>query len=205
MNQQDKLHPLKIGIPVLITIGMAIFILALLNHLSSDKIRENAQRERLRLIHEVLPENIDNDIFADQVTIKGNKNLGLAKQLTLFRIMQHNEQTGIVLLPVITRGYNGPIELVISIMKDGSLSGVRVIRHEETKGMGDGIDHTVSDWILMFTGRSLTNPANDLWAVQQEGGEFDQLSGATITSRSVINIIHKVLNYHALHQKELYQ
>ncbi|NIQ15194.1 MAG: FMN-binding protein, partial [Candidatus Dadabacteria bacterium] len=52
--------------------------------------------------------------------------------------------------------------------------------------------------MTQFTGRSLENTSSDVWAVEQEGGHFDQISGATISSRAVINAVHVVLEYYEL-------
>ncbi len=67
-------------------------------------------------------------------------------------------------------GYSGTIRLLVGINIDGSLSGVRVISHRETPGLGDAIDETRSDWIHVFDGKSLHNPEAAGWAVSKDGG-----------------------------------
>lgn len=86
-------------------------------------------------------------------------------------------------------GYNGDIRLVIAIDPDGELIAVRVLEHRETPGLGDAIEHTKSDWISQFSGRSLNNPTPDRWQADRLGGEFDTISSATITSTAVIEAI----------------
>jgi electron transport complex protein RnfG len=86
--------------------------------------------------------------------------------------------------------------LLVGIHVDGSLSGVRVVAHRETPGLGDAIEEERSDWILGFTGKSLQNPSLQQWAVKKDGGAFDQLTGATITPRAVVKAVRQALLYY---------
>jgi len=84
------------------------------------------------------------------------------------------------------------------------ITGVRVLGHKETEDLGDGIDQNKSDWIFSFDGRSLRNTEKALWAVKKEGGDFDQLSGATISTRAVIHAVEYTLNYYETNKERLY-
>ena len=46
---------------------------------------------------------------------------------------------------------------------------------------------------------------NGIRLVGSEGGAFDEVSGATITSRAVINAVRNVLSYHDLARYSLYR
>ena len=61
-----------------------------------------------------------------------------------------------------------------------------------------------SDWLLGFKDRSLDIPKND-WAIKKDEGKLDQLSGATITSRSIINVIYKTLQYYSENRDKFYK
>lgn len=92
-------------------------------------------------------------------------------------------------------GFSGPIRLLVGVDSAGVVTGVRVLEHRETPGLGDLIDSDKSDWILQFTGKSLVSPDAPLWAIKRDGGEFDQFTGASITPRAVINAIKETLAY----------
>jgi len=92
-------------------------------------------------------------------------------------------------------GFAGPIRLLVGIDASGAITGIRVLEHRETPGLGDLIDADKSDWIFQFDGRSLGAPPVPGWAIKRDGGEFDQLTGASITPRSVINAIRDTLIY----------
>ena len=80
---------------------------------------------------------------------------------------------------------------------------MRVIAHKETPGLGDAIERKKSSWIDIFNGRSLQSPGAARWKVRKDGGEFDQLSGATISPRAIIKAVRGLLIYFAAHQGEL--
>ena len=101
-------------------------------------------------------------------------------------------------------GYSGTIGLLIGIMADGTLSGVRVIQHKETPGLGDQIELAKSRWITSFNGKSLTHPTETGWAVKKDQGDFDQFAGATITPRAVVTAVHKALQYFDHYHAELF-
>jgi electron transport complex protein RnfG len=78
---------------------------------------------------------------------------------------------------------------------DDTISGVRVLKHQETPGLGDKVELRKSDWINSFTGRKLLSEQDERWAVTKDNGMFDQFTGATITPRSVVNAVKKALIY----------
>ena len=102
-------------------------------------------------------------------------------------------------------GYGGPMRLLIAVDSEGVLIGVRVLDHHETPGLGDAIELGRSDWILAFGNRSLSNPESELWAVRKDGGDFDQLTGATTTARAVVRAVHHFLIYFREHRDDLFE
>ena len=94
----------------------------------------------------------------------------------------------------------GTIVLLVGVLADGRLAGVRVIGHKETPGLGDKIEVAKADWIHAFAGKAL---ATARWAVKKDGGEFDQFAGATITPRAVVKAVKEGLAFYAAHRAEI--
>jgi electron transport complex protein RnfG len=92
-------------------------------------------------------------------------------------------------------GYAGPIRVLVGVGTDGSVTGVRIVAHRETPGLGDRIDQSRSDWVYQFDGRALGDPVEARWLLEVDGGEFDQLTGASVTPRAVIKAIRDTLIY----------
>jgi len=93
------------------------------------------------------------------------------------------------------QGYNGNIDFIMAINNDGSVSGIRVLKHQETPGLGDKIEIRKSDWITSFTGKKIRSEDDSRWAVTKDNGMFDQFTGATITPRAVVNGVKSTLKY----------
>jgi len=68
---------------------------------------------------------------------------------------------------------------------------VRTLRHQETPGLGDKIEVEKSDWIKSFAEKQVRGADDDRWAVQRDGGMFDQFTGATITPRAVVSAVKR--------------
>jgi electron transport complex protein RnfG len=124
--------------------------------------------------------------------------------VTVYRVFA-NEQPVAALFVVSARdGFSGPIKLLVGIAASGAITGVRVLEHKETPGLGDLIESSRSDWILQFSGRSLGNPEVSRWAIRRDGGDFDQLTGASITPRAVVKAIKETLLYFDTHRDEVF-
>lgn len=107
--------------------------------------------------------------------------------------LSHNGQPSGYLVSTASKGYGGPIQLLIGIDGEGQVTGVRVTAHTETPGLGDQIERAKSSWIDSFAGRSLANTSSRQWQVRKDGGDFDQFTGATITPRAVVAGVHDTL------------
>jgi len=101
-------------------------------------------------------------------------------------------------------GFSGVIRILVGVEFDGTITGVRILQHRETPGLGDKIESARSDWIFQFDGRSMANPEVTGWAIRNDGGEFDQLTGASVTPRAVIGAIRDTLLYFDEHRDEIF-
>ena len=63
-------------------------------------------------------------------------------------------------------GYAGPIRILVGVDAGGAVTGVRILEHRETPGLGDGIDSSRSAWVHQFDGRSLGNPPAGAWQLR---------------------------------------
>lgn len=119
--------------------------------------------------------------------------------LSITPIVTDVEQLGVVLPITAVQGYSGPIQLLLALDQQQRIVGVRAIEHRETPGLGDQIETRKSDWMLAFNGLRYDDLAPDDWAVQNDGGQFDSFTGATITPRAVVDALKETLAYLARH------
>lgn len=193
-----------IVLPLVILALASAILLTVANYFTDETIKTNARERQLQIINTVMPLEHNNELYDDYIEIPEPEYFGTTETVTVFRARMNGQPVGIVLMPVIAKGYNGNIHLLIGISFDGTLLAVRVLKHQETEGIGDLIEREKSDWIDTFSGLSLENTPTENWAVKNDGGSFDQLSGATITSRGVVNAVRKSLEYYKLNRDKLY-
>lgn len=170
-----------------------------------DEIRENERRALLDSIHDVFPrERHDNDLFESTHEVRAPDMFGTPGPVTVYRATRDGEPVGAVFPVIAPDGYNGSIRLLMGLETDGTVTGVRVLSHKETPGLGDGIEIEKSNWIKSFNGKSLGQPPKAEWAVEADGGEFDQFTGATITPRAVVSAVRRALVNYPARRDELY-
>ena len=137
----------------------------------------------------------DNILIETTLTIDLPHELPGNEPVLVYRGLFNSEPVAALFVVTALDGFSGPIKLLIGIEAEGSVTAVRVLSHHETPGLGDFIDSTKSDWIDQFEDRSLADPDRLLWALSRDGGEFDQVTGASITSRAALKAIKETLLY----------
>ena len=168
-------------------------------------IEASEKAARLSLFKEILPaENYDNDLLASQVTIAPNALLG-NRLPSIANVAKQKQQTaGVILEAIAHDGYSGDIKLLIAIRADGSISGVRVLAHKETPGLGDYIDIAHGNWIKLFDNESLQKTPLEKWQVKKDGGQYDYMVGATITPRAVVKAVKQALQFYQQNKQTLF-
>ncbi|MFJ7315689.1 RnfABCDGE type electron transport complex subunit G [Pseudomonas sp. NPDC098747] len=108
-----------------------------------------------------------------------------------------------VLLRSRSEGYAASIELLIAIDDHGKLLGVKTLKQNETPALGGHLGDWPNAWLQVLVGKSNDEPTGAGWALKKDQGQFDQMAGATITSRAVINAVHDALGYFDQHRAAL--
>ena len=124
----------------------------------------------------------------------------------VYRVYHDGEPAAALFVVSARDGYSGPIRLLVGIGVGGDIAGIHVLEHSETPGLGDGIEASKSDWALQFAGKSLTEPvaARGGWAIRPDGGEFDHLTGASVTPRAVVKAVKQTLIYFAANRDAVF-
>ena len=168
---------------------------------TKDTIEANAEAEKLHLINEVIdPKSYDNDLLRDVAALPSGEAFGIDGKASVWRARKNGQPVALVMEAVAPNGYAGKINMVISVLNDGTIGGVRITEHHETPGLGDYIDpakdkNKASPWISQFKARSLTTTPLDRFKVKKDGGDITYRAGATISPRAVTGAVVKALQY----------
>lgn len=193
-------NSIGLGIFAIVTAGL----IAVTQQVTKERIEKNILHAQQAAFSEILPHQYyDNDLYASQVQLAADPLLG-SKDMSFAYIGRVNgEFSGIIFESIAPGGYNGSMSLLVAINRDGVVTGSRVIRHQETPGLGDKIDMKKSDWMRSFENISFTNLEKKHWKVKRDNGHFDQFTGATITPRAIVKSVKNTLEYYQLHKADL--
>lgn len=154
--------------------------------LTKGKIDEAVAKQQQALLSEILPSNYyDNDIMAN---CKMPDSREIDKICTA---LLQDKINAYVIEATAPDGYSGNIRLLFGMTVEGEILGVRVLEHKETPGLGDKIETRISNWILSFNHKKISQDNLADWAVKKDGGKFDQFAGATITPRAIVNQVKR--------------
>jgi electron transport complex protein RnfG len=137
----------------------------------------------------------DNNLIESVKTISMPEDLPGNEEVEVYRARIGNRPVAAMFVVTAVDGFSGPIRLLVGIDAQGIITGARVLQHRETPGLGDFIDSSKSDWIDQFADKSLAAPDVASWSLRRDGGEFDQVTGASITSRAVVKAVRETLLY----------
>jgi len=172
---------------------------------AKDRIAANERARLVASLNSVLdPTIVGADLNPVLISASDTELLGSDEPIDVFIVLTDGRPAAAVFATIAPDGYNAEIQLLVGISIDEKITGVRVVRHRETPGLGDAIEIAKSDWITQFDGKSLADPMLPLWAVDKDEGAFDSLTGATVTPRAVIKAVKNTLLYFAAHKDELF-
>ena len=137
----------------------------------------------------------DSGVSESVVTIPAPHELPGSNDATIYRVYSGESPVAALFVVSARDGYAGAIKMLVGVDIGGQVTGVHVLAHRETPGLGDRIESNKTDWVRQFDGRSLGDPVAGNWKIKRDGGEFDQLTGASVTPRAVVKAIRQTLEY----------
>jgi electron transport complex protein RnfG len=185
------------GVALAVFAAICAFVLAFTQAKTAEPIAQAKAKARAQALAEVMPPDYYLDPILDE-SLEVSSATGtrfIAPGTKILRALSNGMVVGVI-IPIRTpEGYSGDIDLLVGVDNTLAITGVRVLAHKETPGLGDKIQRNKSPWIDSFLGKSLSNTQVNAWTVKKDGGSFDQFTGATITPRAVIRGVHSTLIY----------
>jgi electron transport complex protein RnfG len=187
----------KLTIVLTIICSLAATALALVYNITKDPIAYQQRLKKLKAIKAVQP-NYDNEPDQDFVDLTTDEGADGNGNLTRFYITKKGgTPTGVVFM-VSAVGYGGTIDLMVGLSPEGTITGVQVLKHTETPGLGAKI--TEEKFLQQFTAK---NVQNTNWSLKKEGGDIDQISGATISPQAVVKALNRGLIFFSDHTEDI--
>ena len=193
------------GVTLAIIAAICTALVAATYHVTVDRIAANEKA----LLEKSLQPAIagifyDGSVSESRLIITPPHDLPGSGAAIIYRVYAENRPVAALFVVTARDGFAGPIRILLGVDASGLVTGVRILQHRETPGLGDKIEPTRSDWVFQFDGRSMGDPLATGWAIRGDGGDFDQLTGASITSRSVVTAVRNTLIYFDAHRDEIF-
>jgi electron transport complex protein RnfG len=171
---------------LLLVVGFISSVLLGYVYMTTQKIIAARQKENLiRQQKEIFPEATD----FSEIKIEPNVQ---TKVVRLFQAVQQNKPVGFI-GQVSSSGYGGEVLVLVGITPAGIVEKVRILKENETPGLGKGIVR--DDFLGQFSGKD--------WSVvklRKDKGEIESLTGASRSSRAVTGAVQELGRYLQSHQ-----
>jgi electron transport complex protein RnfG len=175
----------------------AAAILAQVYNVTKGPIAEAKAEEERRAIRAVLPE-YDNKADEEFIEFKlGTDKRGRDIIRKVFLGKQGDTLVGRAFKVTSPDGYSGNIETMMGVTPEGKITGIEITAHAETPGLGAKIEKE-EKWPGKgsgsggLVGKTLANNLK----VKKDGGEIDQITGATISPRAIVKAVKEGLEFH---------
>lgn len=156
-------------------------VLTLVHSVTEKPIAEAKNRLIAESVASVISSEFDNNPFEEKTIIRRGK-----EKYILYPARKDGYITSIVMQSYSNKGFGGKLEVIVGFRPDGIVSGYNVFKHQETPGLGSKVnDESFKKNILGQV------PQSESFKVRQDGGEIDAITGATITSRALIDAIQR--------------
>ncbi len=182
---------LRPGLTLALFVAISLTLVTVVHQTTHPRIAEAERQAVMARLDQVLPSGYDNDPPGDAYSRPTP--LDGASPLRVYPAYRDERYLGAAVEVETRRGYSGPIRLLVGIDAGGRVVAVRAVSHRETPGLGDAIETRRGDWIHGFAGRGIGDPPESGWRLTADGGEFDGITGATVTARAVVEAVHRVL------------
>lgn len=163
---------LRLTLTLLLITAVVAGLLAFVNELTAGRIDELTRQKAEQAMREVLPAQ-------DYTPLDAALPQGVTEAYRA-------GDAGYV-VRVAPNGFGGAIDLMVGVRADGTVNGVAVIAHSETASLGANC--TREEFRAQYVGGA--GP----FAVGQDGGTIEALTGATVTSRAVTDGVNAALDF----------
>jgi electron transport complex protein RnfG len=201
----DDSTVVKSGITLAVIAALCTSLVAATYHLTADRIAENDKAFLEQSLNPALADLFyDSGVSESLLVLPPPHELPGSDPALIYRVYANDEPVAALFVVTARDGFSGPIRILLGVDITGVVTGIRILQHRETPGLGDKIVASRSDWVHQFAGRSIIDPEPGKWAIRRDGGEFDQLTGASVTPRAVIKAMRDTLIYFAAHKAEIF-
>jgi len=191
----NKYPTLNLALIVLLFLIILIFV--------NSKLAEDIEKNRKFYEHKNLKQALEIDLAPDGIFVNSinlsremTEQLGYDEEENIVSVYSDAKLISLIIPSKTKRAYNGKIELRVYVSPAGEVMKVLVDEHNETIGIVDEIIKKDSSWTSKFKGIMITKTNDESWEDYFSKQNFDVVTGASITSRSIQEGVYKALLFY---------
>lgn len=180
---------------------MLLFLIILI--FVNSKLAEDIEKNRKIYEHKNLKQALEIDLAPDGIFVNSinlsremTEQLGYDEEENIVSVYSNAKLISLIIPSKTKRAYNGKIELRVYVSPAGEVMKVLVDEHNETIGIVDEIIKKDSSWTSKFKGIMITKTNDESWEDYFSKQNFDVVTGASITSRSIQEGVYKALLFY---------
>ena len=184
--QMDPKYIIELTVKLFVTCLIVAGLLGAVNMVTKDKIAA-INLEKTQIAMKAVVADPDNSTFSDALALSDDMTAAaLANGGTLteaYEVMVGGAPAGHA-LKIVASGSQGSIEMMVGLDAEGAVTGVSIVKHSETAGIGTKVvenePNNAGVGVLdQFVGKSATDmPLN-------VGSNVDAITGATVSTKGV--------------------
>ncbi|MBM7871059.1 electron transport complex protein RnfG [Clostridium pascui] len=178
-----KNSSLKLGLVLLAIAAICGLILGGISEVTKEPIAVQAKKAVDEANKAILPEATE---FVDKTGVEFT---GTVSAVTEGKSGADVKGYTITVSP---KGYAGAVKTMVGITTDGKVSGIKILEHAETPGLGALAPEP------KFSGQFSGKPAKELTVVKaapSADNQIEAITGATITSRAVTDGVNEAIKF----------
>ena len=202
LNTNEFEVPIINKYPTLNLALIALLFLIILIFVNS-KLAEDIEKNRKIYEHKNLKQALEIDLASDGIFVNSinlsremTEQLGYDEEKNIVSVYSDAKLISLIIPSKTKRAYNGKIELRVYVSPAGEVMKVVVDEHNETIGIVDEIIKKDSSWTSKFKGIMITKINDESWEDYFSKQNFDVVTGASITSRSIQEGVYKALLFY---------
>ncbi len=180
MKQANLGRAFKAGVIMALTGALCVFLILTAQEKTASLIKSNQDARLAAMVSSLLP--IEDE---SRLNLKCNliSDPRIGQNMRLLSAYEGEKLAGYIMQHSTSCGYSNPLILISGFTPDKKIYKTDIQISNETPGLGDKVDRHHGNFMDAFNGLGL---GDKNFEVKKFGGDFDYITGATVTSRAVV-------------------
>ncbi len=185
------------GILFVIT-AIAAVLLGFTNMATADKIEQQLIQENINARKAVLPKATEfKELEDEELNNTIQKDFQIIEEV--YEGLDEEELVGYT-FKTTPKGFGGQMVINVGISLDGKVSGIKVVSHTETPGLG--AKSTEENYQNQYKDKPIENPLEVVKSSPSSENEIEAITGATVTTNGVTDGVNIAIDFFKEYLKE---